>query len=31
MYDNDFEIIGTIMNIQPIAVGSSIRDIVRLR
>jgi len=28
---DDFEIIGNITNIQPIAIGSAIRDIARLR
>lgn len=31
MNDNDFEIIGNITNVKPIAVGSSIRDITHLR
>ncbi len=31
MYDNDFEMIGSVTNIEPIAVGSSIRDVARLR
>jgi hypothetical protein len=31
MHQDDFEIIGNITNIEPIAVGSSIRDIAHLR
>jgi hypothetical protein len=31
MNGNDFEILGNITNIAPIAVGSSIRDIAHLR